>query len=68
MKKFIFASLSLLLIFSCNSNDDELALGENDYLIFGHFYGFCIGENCIQTFKLTKGGNFAYHHQKCTLI
>ena len=73
MKKFIFASLSLLLIFSCNSNDDELALGENDYLIFGHFYGFCIGENCIQTFKLTsdelyKNSNKDYFHKSFDFV
>ena len=26
---------------------------ETDYLIFGHFYGFCIGETCVETYKLT---------------
>lgn len=25
----------------------------SDYLIFGHFYGECLGEGCIETYKLT---------------
>lgn len=27
---------------------------QEDYIIFGHYYGFCIGEPCIETFKLTS--------------
>ncbi len=26
----------------------------SEHLIFGHFYGFCFGENCIATFALTQ--------------
>lgn len=26
---------------------------EEDYIMFGHFYGFCKGEHCIEIFKLT---------------
>ena len=36
---------------SCNS-DDELLLQADQYLIFGHFYGECGGESCIEIFRL----------------
>tara|TARA_R110002049_G_scaffold37208_1_gene117452 strand:+ start:20682 stop:21146 length:465 start_codon:yes stop_codon:yes gene_type:complete len=52
MKKPILILLLSILTYSCNS-DDDASLNEDDYLIFGHFYGFCVGENCIETFKLT---------------
>ncbi|WP_417361414.1 hypothetical protein [Galbibacter sp.] len=48
--------LGLLLLIgafaSCN-NDDYIASNESDYLIFGHFYGMCVGESCVETFMLT---------------
>ena len=28
--------------------------GASDYILFGHFYGECIGEQCIEIFKLTN--------------
>jgi hypothetical protein len=51
MKKTIYLFLLSLFIFSCSSDDDKL-IGDLDYLIFGHFYGECFGETCIETFKL----------------
>ncbi|MEN3323298.1 hypothetical protein VP395_06140 [Mariniflexile soesokkakense] len=67
MKKLIFTFLSFLLIFGCSSNN-EVVLHEDDYLIFGHFYGFCLGESCIETFKLTsdklyEDSNDQYSHE-----
>ena len=44
--------LVMLLNISCDNND-EFELNETNYLIFGHFYGFCIGESCVEIFKLT---------------
>ena len=33
--------------------EDEPLIGqEYDYVIFGHFYGFCVGEECVEIFKL----------------
>lgn len=53
--------LSFLLVFtflvSCKS-DNSHALSEEDYLVFGHFYGMCQGEQCIETFKLTSDSLF----------
>lgn len=51
MKKIIYVFLLALFIFSC-STDDGKPTENFDYLIFGHFYGFCAGETCIETFKL----------------
>jgi hypothetical protein len=45
--------LALLLIASCDKEEEGLTINEIDYLIFGHFYGECIGELCVETFKLT---------------
>jgi hypothetical protein len=44
--------LSLLIIISCK-NDNEVKINETDYLVFGHFYGECMGETCVETFMLT---------------
>jgi len=39
-----------VLIASCNK-ETSTEPSESDYLIFGHFYGFCQGEACIEIFK-----------------
>lgn len=44
----IFASL---LAIGCEK-DDEIKASESEYLIFGHFYGYCQGEECIEIYKL----------------
>ncbi len=51
--KYMIIGLSALLISFC-SKEDGLTLNDNDYLVFGHFYGFCIGKDCVKMFKLTK--------------
>lgn len=53
MKKFILLLSLSIVIFGC-SDTDSINLSDDDYLIFGHYYGFCIGEQCIETFKLTN--------------
>ncbi|MEP5339198.1 MAG: hypothetical protein ABJL44_16330 [Algibacter sp.] len=54
MKKLIYIFLLSIVFFSCNPNDSTPNENneENDYLIFGHFYGFCVGETCVEVFKL----------------
>ncbi len=58
MKNWLFILLLLTISFSsCDEDDNELKevnLTENNYLIFGHFYGECLGEMCVETFKLTS--------------
>ena len=51
--KYMIIGLSALLVSFC-SKEDGLTLNDNDYFVFGHFYGFCIGEDCVKVFKLTK--------------
>ncbi|WP_265955634.1 hypothetical protein [Galbibacter sp. EGI 63066] len=54
MKNLKLIGLLLLIgaFISCN-NDDDATSYEANYLIFGHFYGMCAGESCVETFKLT---------------
>lgn len=60
MKKIVSAFCCLCFILSCTDNDDEntVLLGDQDYLVFGHFYGMCAGEGCVEIFKLTNSGLF----------
>ena len=46
--------MSFGFFISCDRNDDDNQSNQSDYLIFGQFYGFCMGETCIETFKLTE--------------
>ena len=46
--------LFLLLVFSNSCKKDELHLSVTDYMIFGHFYGECKGEACIEIFRLEQ--------------
>jgi len=59
MKKILFALFTLGILASCNSDDDNgININEDNFLIFGHFYGECGGEGCIETFKLTDKSLF----------
>jgi len=51
----VFTSLTCI---TCSDNDDEVELSDGNYLIFGHFYGHCFGDECIETFKLTSSDLF----------
>ncbi len=54
MKNYIILllGLSILVGTSCKKQDIQPAATSTDYLIFGHFYGFCMGERCVEIFKL----------------
>jgi len=39
---------------SCAEQKEQPEYLETNDLIFGHFYGFCAGEQCIEIFKLTN--------------
>lgn len=53
----LFLSALILSLYACKKegNDDNCAgpIEDNSSLIFGHYYGECIGEDCIQTYKLS---------------
>ena len=53
MRKII--ALALLVLLSCDE-DERITIKDSSYIIFGHFYGFCLGEQCIEIFKLTNNG------------
>lgn len=48
MKRFTFFILALLVLNSCDKSE------KTDYLIFGKFYGFCVGDDCVKMFKVTE--------------
>ena len=50
--------LAAVLVFSHCSDDTLQFSQETDYLIFGHFYGECFGEACVETFKIADGKVF----------
>jgi hypothetical protein len=52
-----FGLLVLIGLFSQSCKKDTVELEENcedSYILFGHFYGECIGEGCIEIFKLCE--------------
>lgn len=50
--KLLCAILVFIPFISGCQKDEELKITGQDYLIFGHFYGECEGETCIEIFKL----------------
>ncbi|CAM1347614.1 hypothetical protein [Tenacibaculum crassostreae] len=55
MKRIVVILAIVGVLFSCNDNDlNEININEQNYLVFGHFYGMCGGEDCVETFKLTN--------------
>ena len=40
-------------LFASCKKDAYLPTDADQYLIFGHYYGECFGEACVETFKLT---------------
>lgn len=53
MTKYTLPILLLLAVVpSCSPDEPQVPQGDT-YLIFGHFYGKCVGEQCVETFKLT---------------
>lgn len=58
MKKILLILSVIGVLISCNIDDENIVLSERNFLIFGHFYGQCYGEGCVETFKLTDKGLF----------
>ena len=51
--KIIFTIISLfaILLMSCEEKDC-CAPPPTEYIVFGHFYGYCIGEGCIEIYRM----------------
>jgi hypothetical protein len=61
MKKLILMLSIIGVLLSCEKTDEVdngIVLTESDFLVFGHFYGECGGEGCVETFKLTSENVF----------
>ena len=58
MKKILLGLFTIGILLSCNNVNDSININEQNFLIFGHYYGKCKGENCVETFKLTDKGLF----------
>ena len=39
----------------CEDECDCAGTGDFDYMVFGHFYGECGGEGCVEIFKIENG-------------
>jgi hypothetical protein len=44
----------IVVLSSCEYENLEEQTTNTNYIVFGHFYGFCVGEKCIEIFKLTS--------------
>lgn len=56
--RFLITFSILFLLFSVNCSKSDEGSGIDSYLIFGHSYGECKGDLCIEIFKLTKSQIF----------
>lgn len=45
-------TLTFLLLLFCNSCSKRNEISNSDYLVFGHFHGECMGERCVEIFRL----------------
>ena len=55
MKNIIYLLVFILslTITSCTESEENIT-DTIDYITFGHFYGFCAGDTCVQTYQLTQ--------------
>lgn len=58
MKKIVSYIILALALIACNTDEEPLFLveqptAEGEYILFGTYAGECLGEECIEIFKLT---------------
>ena len=53
MKKGFTLLMAIVILTSCIKDEDCITINEQNFLVFGHFYGMCGGEECVETYKLT---------------
>ncbi len=44
----------LIIVLLTSGCIDDLGTSKSGYIIFGHFYGECLGEKCIEIFRLEE--------------
>ena len=53
MKKLLpLLIIPLLFLNGCDKNDNKKP--NQNYLVFGHYYGMCGGESCVEIFKINN--------------
>lgn len=54
--KCLLLAFVSIIPFSCHRDEVKPSEAEAvpDYIVFGHYFGFCQGEQCIEIFKLTS--------------
>lgn len=56
----------LILVQSCTKDSKEsTTINTNEsFTAFGHFYGFCVGESCIEIFRVTQNSLYEETNDK----
>jgi hypothetical protein len=52
VKLVVMLSIFIMVFASCQ--DETITISAPDYLVFGHYYGECIGEQCVEIFRLEQ--------------
>ena len=53
MKKLLLLLIiPLLFLIGCDKDDNKNP--NQNYLVFGHYYGMCGGESCVEIFKINN--------------
>lgn len=55
MKKYYVIFVFLLLAFNSCKENNVSQYNDPEFIVFGHFFGECMGEECIEIFKLEEG-------------
>jgi hypothetical protein len=53
MRTLIFLSIVSLLCNACC--DEDHGQPTEEFMVFGHFYGECLGEGCVEMYKIENG-------------
>lgn len=64
MKNLIAFTFLTLLFISCNKDEDPFLFpnipdNSEEHIVFGNYYGFCAGEDCINIYKITNSALYA---------
>lgn len=51
---FVLFALGMASLSACDKECDCVGTGEFEYMVFGHFYGECGGEGCVEIYKITE--------------
>jgi hypothetical protein len=59
MRTLIFFMITLAVsLAACCDEENNNPVGGDEFFVFGHFYGECGGEGCVEIFKLEDGKLF----------